>query len=305
MGRQLVEHQQADGEPDPLQRDAGLPVREKVMTPGPAERNPLQFARRRRRQERALSAAVPIAFLALWQVTSSRDWLDSRFFPPPTRVVSTGIDMVRDGAIQSAVLTSARALVVGYVAGAILGLLIGAATGASRWFRVALEPLLSALYTVPKLAIFPLLLLIFGLGDTSKIVLILISVYFYVWISTMSGIMAVEKGYIEAAESFGASRIQMFRHVLFPGALPQVFVGLRLGAGVAVLVMVAAEFVSGRDGIGYLIWHSWQLLIASRMYVGIVTVALMGVLAMELVKAVGRRLMPWDQNTLNSKIRGG
>lgn len=271
--------------------------------PGAPERDPMRFARRRRVLELLLAAGFPVLLLLLWQASATRGWLDARFFPSPTTIAQEAVELLKTGDLQEALWFSTRSLVVGYLCGVTLGLTIGGVTGTSRWFRVALEPVLSALYTVPKLAIFPLLLLIFGLGNTPKIVLISISVYFYVWISTMSGLMSVPNGYREAAASFNAQRMQMFRHVMLPGALPQIFVGLRLGAGVSVLVMVGAEFVSGNEGLGHLIWQSWQLLIARRMYVGIVTVSLLGVVAMSLVKFAGRRLMPWDTSHSDLDIR--
>jgi ABC-type nitrate/sulfonate/bicarbonate transport system permease component len=260
---------------------------------GERERSPQKFNRRRRLQEQALAIAAPIVCLLLWQIASSTRIIDPMFFPPPSLVVSAGIDLVQDSAFWAAVLSTLRNLAIGYLAGVGLGLAVGVATGTSRWVRAMLEPILSALYSVPKLAILPLLLLIFGLGDVPRIVLVTISVYFYVWISTMTGLLAVPYGYREAAESLNANRFQMFRHVLLPGALPQIFVGLRLGAAAAILVLVAAEMVTGSEGIGYIIWLSWQTLATSKMYVGIVLIAVIGVIGMYLVKGLGALLTPW------------
>jgi sulfonate transport system permease protein len=165
--------------------------------------------------------------------------------------------------------------------------------GSVRLLRRALEPTLDALYVVPKLALLPVLLNMFGLGEGPKVALVAVTVFFFVWIGTMTAVMAVPEGYRETGAAFGASRAQMFRHVLVPGALPQIVVSLRVAAGVAVLVIVAAEFIVGDSGLGYLIFNSRALFINDRMYVGIVVVALFGVAFSELIRALGRLVTPW------------
>jgi NitT/TauT family transport system permease protein/sulfonate transport system permease protein len=113
------------------------------------------------------------------------------------------------------------------------------------------------------------------------------------WLSTMGAFLSVPEGYVEAARSFGANRLQMLRHVQWPSALPQVFVGLRLCIGMAVLVVVGIEFVDASNGIGWVIWNSWSLFLAPQMYVGIVAVAIMGVIGTSAVKLLGRFMVPW------------
>src|SRR5207245_2099409 len=152
---------------------------------------------------------------------------------------------------------------------------VGLIMGMARTIRAAFEPLLTALFTVPKLALLPLLLLILGIGEAPKRFFIGITVFFFMWIATMTAIMSVSESYREPARAFGATRRKMLRHVLIPASLPQVFVGLRLCAGISVALMAYVEFLQGFDGIGHLIWYSWSLFLAARMYVGIVTVGLM------------------------------
>jgi ABC-type nitrate/sulfonate/bicarbonate transport system permease component len=179
------------------------------------------------------------------------------------------------------------------LSGGVVGFLLGS----SRLARAAFEPTLNALYTVPKLALLPLLLLIFGIGEEPKIILIAMTVFFFMWISTMEAVATLSEGYGEAARSFRAGWWTRFRHVTFPAVLPQIFVAMRVSAGVAVLVLVGAEFVQGGNGIGYLIWNSWSLFLADRMYVGITVVALMGVVFSAVIAAVGRAVMPWNSQS--------
>jgi sulfonate transport system permease protein len=186
-----------------------------------------------------------------------------------------------------------RRTLLGFVVGGAGGVAVGVLMGMSRWLRAALEPMLSALYTVPKLALVPVFLSVFGLDDRSIVALIAVTVFFFVWISTMAAVMGVPVGYREAAATFRASRWEMFRHVLLPAALPEVFVGLRIAAGVAVLMLVGVEFVVGDSGLGFLIQQGRQLLLLGQTYVGIVVVAVFGYVFALLVRLAGRLLCPW------------
>lgn len=165
--------------------------------------------------------------------------------------------------------------------------------GSLSLVRAALEPLLDALYVVPKLALLPVFLNMFGLGEGPQIALVAATVFFFVWISTMAAVLAVPVGHRDAGQVFGASPWQMFRHVLLPASLPAVLVGARIAAGVAVLVIVASEQIAAADGLGHLIFDSRALFQNDVMFVGIVCVAVLGVVFSEVVRTAGRLLTPW------------
>lgn len=247
----------------------------------------------RRIVDNAIGWLVPLLVLSGWQLASSMDWIDARFFPAPTTIFESSQSLIDAGILQEHLRYSIVRLFFGFTLGAAAGLGVGFLLGQSRVLRALFEPILNALYTVPKLALLPLLLLIFGLDERPKISLIAISVFFIVWMTTQAAIQHVDEGYREAARSFGASRRQLLRHVTLPAALPNIFVGLRVAMGIGVLVLVAAEFVQGNTGLGYLIWNSWSLFVARNMYVGIIVVALLGVISMSVIGVVGRLLTPW------------
>lgn len=280
--------------PEPGEPATNGHTRSVVRRPAAPDLDPARFRRRRRRLERFLAWTTPIALLLLWQFASQAGWMDERFFPPPTRIWEAAVELHRDGGLWEDAWASFRRVLWGFFLGCTLGVLCGIPLGLSRLARAATEPLVYALWTVPKLALLPLLLLIFGLNETPIIMLILINCFFLVLIPTMAAIRSVPHSYREAAMSFRASRWDMLRHVIMPAATPQIFVSLRLAAGASILVMVGAEFVQGRSGLGHLIWHSWSLFLADRMYVGIVLVAVSGALFTLLIGAVGRKLTPWD-----------
>jgi NitT/TauT family transport system permease protein/sulfonate transport system permease protein len=260
-------------------------------------------ARRRRRRliELALGIGAPVVLIGLWQVTAASGAMNPLFFPPPSKVWSAALTLVESGELFHHLWVSLVRVLIGCAMGVVSGVAAGVLLGTSRWVRATLEPLLSALYTVPKLAVFPLLLLIFGLSESALNVAIGMTVFFFMWVSTMTAFLAVSAGHREVAQSFNAGPWQTFRHVLLPAALPQMFVGLRLSVGVAVLMMVGVEFSQAGEGIGYLIWYSWTLFQAPKMYVGIVAVALMGLLLSTIVKWVSVLVLPWAR----SEIEGG
>jgi sulfonate transport system permease protein len=260
-----------------------------------AEREPHRYRRRRRMVELGLAFGVPVALIVLWQLASSRAWIDPRFYPSPSDVVSRIDDLVRDGDLLHDLWVSIQRIVFGYLIGAGGGVLVGLAMGASRLLRAALEPLLTALYTVPKLALIPVFVTVFGFGEAPVLAIIAVTVFFFVWISTLAAIVSVPDGYREAARSFGVTGWQMFRHVLVPASLSQVFVGLRIAAGVSVLIMVGVEFVIGGDGLGHLIEEGRTLFLFEQTYVGIVLTALIGLVFALVVRGIGRLLAPWAQ----------
>lgn len=266
------------------------------IEPGPAERHPRRYLVRRQRIDRTLAWTVPVLLIGMWQVSAWQGWSDPRFFPAPSTVATTSVDLIDAGILQDAMWTSTRRILIGFAFGVFFGVVAGLLLGVFSRLRAALEPTLMALYVVPKLAVLPLLLLIFGLGEAPMIIVVGVTVFFFMWVQTMESIVATPTGFIEAMDSFGATRWQLFRYVYLPAAMPQIFVSMRLCAGISILVMVGVEFVQGNNGIGFLIWNSWSLFIATRMYVGIVAVALMGLIFASIVKLIGRMLLPWAPN---------
>lgn len=264
-----------------------------VVSPGRRERDPVGHARRTRYMKAVLGMGTPVVLLAFWQYAGSQSWIDTRFFPAPSSIADTAGTMIENGTLFDDVWTTTRALLIGFAMGLLAGLAMGVALGLSRVVRASLEPLFSALYTIPKLAILPLLLLIFGLGETPKILLVAIGVFFIIWITVVEAILDIPEGYLEAAESLGVHGWSRFTNVTLPAITPQVFVAIRLSIGNAVLIVVGIEFVNGDAGIGYRIWHSWSLFAADQMYVGMVTVALMGFLLTFAVQVASRLIIRW------------
>ncbi|PFG38933.1 NitT/TauT family transport system permease protein [Georgenia soli] len=251
--------------------------------------------RRLRMRDVLLAVLTPILLLAAWEGAARSGVLDARLFTPPTAIVGKAWEMVQDGTLwQHSIATVAR-LVAGLVAGSFFGVAFGLLMGVWRPLRAALGPTFTALYALPKIAILPLLLLIFGLTETPKVLSVAISVFFVVQINTLAGIVSIDARILEAARAYRATGWKLFRHVLLPGALPNIMTGLRVSAGMAVIVITAVEFVASNDGLGYLIWNSWQLFQPEKMFVGLIVVSLIGALVTGLVILLERALLPWKR----------
>jgi NitT/TauT family transport system permease protein len=204
-------------------------------------------------------------------------------------------------------LTTVARVAAGFGIGAAAGLGAGLALGAVRPLRVALEPTISALYVIPKVAILPLVMLVFGLGEASKIAIVAIATFFIVVINTTAAVVGLEPIYVEAGRAFGARRLAMFRHIVLPGALPVIMTGMRLALGTALIVVIAAEFVATQEGIGFFIWHAWNTLRPEEMFAGFIVIAALGMLSYAGIRWLGRRIMPWteDERSLEGRIDHG
>jgi sulfonate transport system permease protein len=263
--------------------------------PTAAERNPVAHARRRAALETTLAILVPIGLIMLWEW---QPWVADNLLVPPSDIVrhfDNAFASEPGGNMWLDVRASIKRILWGYLWGCVFGLLFGYVLGLSRLIRKALDPTLVALYMVPKLALIGVFLVILGFKDTPLIVVIAVTVFFFVYLQTVSAVRGVAENFREAGRSLGAGRWQMFRHVILPASLPQVFVGLRISAGVAVLTVIGAEFAysPGQKGLGYRINLGRSTFDPPPMYVAIVTTAIIGVIFTWLVTLVGRSLTRW------------
>ncbi|WP_019807916.1 ABC transporter permease [Saccharomonospora halophila] len=249
-----------------------------------------------RGRDLALAVLTPLVLLALWEIAAATGMLDARLFTPPSEILSRGWEMISTGELWVHVYSTVARLLTGFALGAVAGIAVGLGMGVSRPLRAALGPTFTALYALPKIAILPLLLLIFGLTETPKVLSVAISVFFVVQINTLAGITQIDGRILEAARAYRATGWRLFRYVLLPGATPSIMTGLRVSAGMAVIVVTAVEFVASNNGLGYLIWNSWQLFQPQTMFVGLITVSIIGAVVTGLIILLERALLPWQHS---------
>jgi len=245
----------------------------------------------------ALGIGFPLLLLLIWEVLARFGFIDQRFFPAPSKVASGMGSLLADpdqrGRLLVDIGVTYERLAIGYVLGSVIGVIAGITMGLSATVRFCLGPLVSATFPTPKLAIFPLLIVIFGLGDPSKIALVSLGVFYMTCINTLSGVLYSNPLHRDVATAFKIPAWIRWTRIVVPSALPSIITGLKLGLGQALILVVSAEFVSADTGLGHFIWDSWQVLDIPRMFVGLVMVALTGGGAVLLGEALERRLTPW------------
>jgi NitT/TauT family transport system permease protein len=241
--------------------------------------------------------ASVLGLLVAWQLLVQTGRLSELFLPAPLSVLATMWDMTRSGQLPWAVLVSLNRVVQGFVYGAAAGVFLGLLAGAIGWIEDLLDPWVAAVYPIPKSALFPLFLLWFGLGDLSKIATIAIGVLFLVLVNTMAGVKSINPVLLKAAHDLGAGRLQIFTKVILPGALPNIFTGLRLGAGMALILVFITEIEATKAGLGFLLWEAFQLLDTKQVFAGVVTFGLLGVASTWLLQWLERVGCPWIQRS--------
>jgi ABC-type nitrate/sulfonate/bicarbonate transport system permease component len=246
-----------------------------------------------RLRERLLYLASPIGLLIVWELLIDTGFGDRRFVPAPTDVAVRFWQLAVTGELLVHTAATLWRVFAGFVIGAVPAVVVGLLMAMFAPVRIFFDPLIAALMPVPKVALMPLLLLAFGFGDASKIALVAIAVFFPVIVNTYAGAANIDRIYWDVAKNYGASTYVMFTRVVFFGALPLIFAGLKIALAVSFVVLVAAEFVASKTGIGYLIWNSWELLQVDYMFVGIVVIGVLGLMTAVAFQEIERLVIPW------------
>jgi NitT/TauT family transport system permease protein len=246
-----------------------------------------------RRRDRILSIASPLSLLLAWELAADAGLIDTRFFPAPSSIIAKLVEMARSGELTENVLISLQRIVLGFLIGGVPAIVIGIAMGIWRPVRALVDPLIVATYPIPKSSLLPLILLIFGLGEMSKVMMVAIGVFYPMAINATAGVLQINEIYLDVGKSFKASPWDTFRTIALPGALPFIMTGVKLGAGLALILIAVAEMVGAKSGIGYMIWSAWETFAVAKMYVGLFVIALIGFAISLLLNEIERRVIRW------------
>lgn len=250
-------------------------------------------SRRRKLSWLPTNVISPIALLLIWEAAARFGLIEVKFFPAPSSIILIGIKQAQTLQFWTDIAISLQRIVVGLVMGGIPGTIVGLSMGLFKPIRDIFSPLIAAIFPIPKIALLPLLLIIFGIGETSKYVVIAINVFFLMAINSFAGVVNIPQIYFDVARNLNASRWRVYLTVALPGALPGIFTGLRICAGTALIILVAAEFSSADAGVGYRIWWAWSVFWVDTMYVGFFVIAVLGLLFSKLVDLAERAALPW------------
>lgn len=248
------------------------------------------------RRRRVLVGSLSIAvFLIAWEVVGSRTPVSRDLISHPTKVLSVGATMVASGELGYHALVSLQEFVYGFAPAVGLGLLIGLAVGQSRRFRYLCEPLLMALYTAPRIALIPVLVIWLGVGMASKVAAVFLGGLLPILVNTAAGVQQLDPLWVRAVRAYGATRLQLLIKVTLPGSLPAVMAGIRLGLGRAIIGLVVGEMYVSLAGIGRLVQDYGQAGRTAELVVLVSLIALFGFLLIQLVRRVETWLGSWPR----------
>ncbi len=242
---------------------------------------------------RLIAFLSPSLLLVLWEVLARLNVIDVRLFSRPSLIFEALYPLVKTGELFRHAYISVQRIVLGLFCGAVPGVVLGLSMGLFPPIRASLMPLVASTFPIPKLAIMPLILIVFGLGEASKVFTIAIGVFYLVLINSMTGVLSIEPIFLEVAKNFGASRRQFYLTVALPGSLPMIFAGLKLGMGTALLLIVAAELSAAQAGVGWMVWRAYDMFDIERMFSALITLAAMGYLLSLALDALEKRVIPW------------
>jgi NitT/TauT family transport system permease protein len=284
--------------------------------------------KRRTAYERTLAFGFPLLGIIAWELLVGAGILSPTWFPPPSRIAAalwdltvsydrfsqtsligrpwkfvevwpqSGLAGLWSLVAEGHVWATLSRVVLGFAIGSIPGILLGVMMGINQTVRLMLDTTLSAVYVLPKIAIFPIVMLMFAdpFGEGPKITVVALSVFFLVTINTMAGVRDIDPVYLMAGRNYGARGLALYRHVIVPAALPIIFAGLRLALGTALIVIIAVEFLRAKQGVGFLTYYYWEVLVPEKMYAGLIVVMLLGVLLTYALQWVERKVMPWQRS---------
>lgn len=235
-----------------------------------------------------------VVVLVAWEVGGRR--INPLFMSYPSAIVHAAIGMIGSGELLAALASSLRTLLVGFFSASVIGVAMGLLIGRYRFIDAATDWMVNAMYATPLIAIIPLVILWFGLGDAAKLFIVTILTVFPVLINTASGVKNIPRSLIDVGTAFAANERQVFTKIIIPAVVPFIMTGLRLGIGRAIIGMVAAEFFTAITGLGALIVKYGNQYDTASMFVPILILMLLGVTLTSLVRKVEEMFAPWRAN---------
>jgi ABC-type nitrate/sulfonate/bicarbonate transport system permease component len=244
-----------------------------------------------------MGTGVIVLFLILWESIGRLELVNPLFTSSPTRVVKAAIVLVREGTLLAHLVVSAKEFVLGYAAALFIGIPLGISLGWFKSVSASFGPIISAFYATPRVALMPLFIIWFGLGITSKIIVVLLSAIFPLIVNLQTGMTTIDPDLVKVAKSYGASRWQIFRSIALPASVPFMITGLRLAAGRGLLGVIVAEVFGGSQGIGYLIQYAGATFQTDKVFVGVAVVATTGIILDRSLHRAGRYFDKWRGET--------
>ncbi|MEP7362537.1 MAG: ABC transporter permease [Acidobacteriota bacterium] len=231
--------------------------------------------------------------LLIWELAARLGLVSKWLVVPPSQLPAEMLHLIQTGELQLHLGATLQRVVLAFSLGGSVGMLVGLAAGRFSFLRSPTAPLLGALTATPKLALFPLAIALFGLGETSRNAPAVLATFTLMAFHCMDAVRFVQPGYVELARGYGATGFALFRYAYLPPCLPQIFTGLRLSLTMSLIMVVAAEMIGASSGLGILIWVAGQSLAMPRLYAGLVLCAGMGFTLTSVLYWMERKFIPW------------
>ncbi len=244
--------------------------------------------------QRLANAAFLLAILVAWQLLSLRGLPE--FVLSPVEIVKHFIAALGTRALYQDAAASLMRALPGFAIGTAIGVLLGLGAGIARSIDEMLSPLVFLSYPVPKIVMLPVFMLWFGIGDLSKVLIIALACFYPAFINAYYGARATRRILVWSARNMGATEAEIFRRVVLPGALPQIFAGMRVALALSFIVMFAAEMINARSGLGHLITEAEMSARFDLMYVSLVTIAILGYAGDRLLRFLRAYFLPWEES---------
>jgi len=243
----------------------------------------------------AAGAWLIVLLLGFWELLSRRHILDPLFFPAPSTLVATLVSLTRSGVLGRQVMYTLDRTALGFGVGLVWGAISSALLSLSDTLRRASEPLISILYSTPRLTLLPMVMLLVGVNDASRILLIALGTALLMMIQISDAVRAVNRDYVDMAVNYGASRLTVIRKVYLPACLPQIFTAMRIAFSRALVLTISVELLNSDNGLGNMIWNAWQTFAVEKLYVSVALAGALGLLVQGLFNLLERRLVPWKE----------
>jgi NitT/TauT family transport system permease protein len=252
-------------------------------------------------REVTIPLATALIMLAAWEFLVHTGALRAAFFPAPTSIARTLVDLAGSGELWRHAGTTLGRLIAAFLLASIPATVLGLAMGWWMTVRVTADPLVQLLFPIPSIAFFPVVIFYLGLSEWGLLLTGAITPFLLITVQAAAAIEGLDRTLLEAGRNYGATGWRLFTKVILPAALPQLFIGYRIAIGVGFIVIVAVEMIAAKHGLGGFLWHSWQILRIEEMYVGLVLIGLLGILVTYGLQALATRLMPWQVDLLRLK----
>ncbi|AST89867.1 MULTISPECIES: ABC transporter permease [Sutcliffiella] len=246
-----------------------------------------------------IGSVLPISLVIAWEVLSRVGVFPPHLLPAPSLIIQKIVSMIQDGSLWGHIGITLTRVFAGFLLGAVFAILLGAIVGFYKLAEQLLDPILQAFRSIPSLAWVPLFILWLSIGETSKITLIAVGVFFPVYLNIVSGIKGVDRKLIEVGKIYGFTTYQLIKNIILPASLPSFLVGLRSGLGLGWMFVVAAELMGASSGLGYLLVFGQNMSSPDLIIASIILFALIGKISDALLKGVEKKALHWQDSLTN------